>query len=60
MSRFDQGIPCCDAYPIFFCLGENVYEVIGVQYTALCENEKNEKNQHPNEPRAAGGVSACG
>ena len=32
----------------FFCLGENVYEVIGVQYTALCENEKDEKNQHPN------------
>ena len=28
-----------------FCLGKNVYEVIGVQYTALCENEK---NQHRN------------
>ena len=26
-----------------------MYEVIGLQYTALlCENEKNEKNQHPN------------
>ena len=32
----------------FFCLGKNVCEVIGVQYTALCENETNEKNQHPN------------
>ena len=32
----------------FFCPGKNVYGVIGVQYTALCENEKNEKNQHPN------------
>ena len=26
-----------------------MYEVINVQqYSALCENEKNEKNQHPN------------
>ena len=33
---------------IFFGLGKNVYEAIGVQHTALCENEKNEKNQHPN------------
>ena len=34
---------------VFFCLGKNVYEVINVQqYSALCENEKNEKNQHPN------------
>ena len=33
---------------VFFCLPKNVYEVIGVQYTALCGNEKNEKNQHPN------------
>ena len=33
---------------VFFCLGKKMYEVIGVQYTALCENEKNEKNQHPN------------
>ena len=33
---------------VFFCLGKKVYEVIGVQYSALCENEKNEKNQHPN------------
>ena len=33
----------------FFCLlGKNVYEVIGVQHTALCENEKNKENQHPN------------
>ena len=32
----------------FFCLGKNMYEVIGVQYTALSENEKNEKNQHRN------------
>ena len=25
-----------------------MFEVIGIQYTALCENEKNEKNQHTN------------
>ena len=30
---------------IFFGLGKSVYEVTGVH---LCENEKNEKNQHPN------------
>ena len=25
-----------------------MYEVMDVQHSALCENEKNEKNQHPN------------
>jgi hypothetical protein len=42
---------------VFFCLGNNVYEVIGVQYTALCENANNEEKK--NEPGAAL-ASACG
>ena len=33
---------------VYLLSRNNVYEVIGVQYAALCENEKNEKNQHPN------------
>ena len=49
-SRIDQSTTYKNvSQESFFCLGKNVYryEVIGVQYTALCENEKNEKNQHP-------------
>ena len=47
-SRLDQSTTYKNVSEEYFCFRKNVYEVIGVQYTALGENEKNEKNQHPN------------